>query len=60
MVAAWAREAGLMVPVGDPFFAESPTGQHLRLAFSYVHADKIQEGIRGLAEVVRDGLEEMA
>jgi DNA-binding transcriptional MocR family regulator len=57
-VAARAREAKLLVPVGDPFFAEAPTGQYLRLAFSYVSPDKIERGIRVLAQVLgTDGTE---
>ena len=52
-VAARARESDLLIPVGDPFFAEAPTGQHLRLAFSYVTPVKIKEGIQTLARVLR-------
>jgi len=37
---------------GDPFFAEQPSAQHLRLAFSYVPPDKIQEGIKKLAAIL--------
>ncbi len=48
-----AKEAGLMIPGGDPFFAEAPTGQYLRLAFSYVTPDKIREGIDILGQVLR-------
>ena len=51
-VAEQAREKGVLIPVGDPFFAEVPTGQHLRLAFSYVKMDKIQEGVQTLARVL--------
>lgn len=47
-----AREAGVWVLAGDPFFAETPTGAHLRLAFSYVTPDKIYEGIEILAGVL--------
>lgn len=54
-VAAQAREAGLLIPVGDPFFAEMPSGQHLRLAFSFVAPDKIEEGIAKLGQVLRAG-----
>jgi DNA-binding transcriptional MocR family regulator len=56
VVAAQAKEARLLVPVGDPFFAQAPTGQHLRLAFSYVTPTKIREGIETLGRVIRDGL----
>ena len=52
-VAARARKAKLLVPAGDPFFAEAPTGQYLRLAFSYVSPDRIERGIRLLAQVLR-------
>ncbi len=54
-VAAQAAEARLLIPVGDPFFAETPTGQYLRLAFSYVTPAKIEEGVRLLAELLRAG-----
>ncbi len=57
-VAARASEAKLLLSVGDPFFAEAPTGQYLRLAFSYLSPDKIVRGIRVLAQVLRtDGTE---
>ncbi len=52
-VAEQAKKAKLLIPVGDPFFAEGPTGQHLRLAFSYVAPDKIKEGIVTLGRVLR-------
>jgi 2-aminoadipate transaminase len=55
-VAEQAREAKLLIPVGDPFFAEAPTGQHLRLAFSYLAPDKIREGIVALGQVLRASL----
>jgi DNA-binding transcriptional MocR family regulator len=48
-----ANEVKLMIPVGDPFFAETPTGQHLRLAFSYVTPEKIQDGLETLGQVLR-------
>jgi DNA-binding transcriptional MocR family regulator len=54
-VAAQARQAGLLIPVGDPFFAEMPSGQHLRLAFSFVTPDKIEEGIAKLGQVLEAG-----
>jgi 2-aminoadipate transaminase len=54
-VAERARQAKLLIPVGDPFFAETPTGQYLRLAFSYVSPDKIREGIATLEKVLRAG-----
>jgi 2-aminoadipate transaminase len=51
-VATQARDAKLLIPVGDPFFAEEPTGQYLRLAFSYVTPEKIREGIEILGQVL--------
>jgi 2-aminoadipate transaminase len=47
-----AKKAGLWILAGDPFFAEKPTGQHLRLAFSYVEEDKIRDGIAKLATLL--------
>ncbi len=52
-VVARAREAGIMLLAGDPFFAGTPTGQHLRLAFSYVTPAKIREGIETLGQVLQ-------
>ncbi|MBN1661817.1 MAG: PLP-dependent aminotransferase family protein [Anaerolineae bacterium] len=52
-VAARARGEGLLIPVGNPFFAEQPTGQYLRLAFSYVTPERIRKGIEKLGEVLR-------
>jgi len=48
-----AKKAGLWILAGDPFFAEKPTGQHLRLAFSYVETDKIRAGIEKLASLLK-------
>ncbi len=56
-VASLARQAKLLLPVGDPFFAETPTGQYLRLAFSYVTSAQIKAGIEILAQVVLDSLQ---
>jgi 2-aminoadipate transaminase len=51
-VVAQARKAKLLIPAGDPFFAEEPTSQCLRLAFSFVTPDEIREGIGILAQVL--------
>jgi 2-aminoadipate transaminase len=51
-VAERAREEGLLIPVGDPFFAEAPTEQYLRLAFSYVTPAQIWEGVTLLGQVL--------
>jgi DNA-binding transcriptional MocR family regulator len=55
-VARQARQAKVLLPVGDPFFAETPTGQYLRLAFSYVSPDQIRQGIATLGQVLRTSL----
>lgn len=47
-----ARKAGLWILAGDTFFAGRPTGQHLRLAYSYVEEDRIREGIEKLATLL--------
>jgi DNA-binding transcriptional MocR family regulator len=54
-VAARAKKAKLLVLAGDPFFAETPTGEHLRLAFSYVTPDEIKEGVGWLAQALEEG-----
>jgi len=51
-VMARARDGNVILLAGDPFFAEFPTGQHLRLAFSYVKPEQIQQGIRLLGDVL--------
>ncbi len=48
-----AQHAGVMVLAGDSFFAQHPTGQHLRLAFSFVTPENIQKGIEKLGRVLR-------
>jgi 2-aminoadipate transaminase len=47
-----AKKAGLWISAGDSFFAEKPTGQHLRLAFCYVEEHKIRKGIAKLATLL--------
>ncbi len=47
-----AKNAGLWILAGDSFFAEEPTGQHIRLSYSYVEEDKIREGIQKLATLL--------
>jgi 2-aminoadipate transaminase len=49
-----AKKAGLWILAGDRFFAEEPTGQHLRLAFSYVEEDNIRGGIEKLASLLKE------
>lgn len=55
-VVNWAGKEKILFLAGDSFFAESPTGQHLRLAYSYLDEEKIQEGIKKLADVLKDHL----
>jgi 2-aminoadipate transaminase len=51
-----ARDSQLLIPVGDPFFAEQTTGQYLRLAFSYVTPAKIEEGIEILGQILKSSV----
>jgi 2-aminoadipate transaminase len=53
-VVAQAQDAKLLIPVGDPFFAETPTGQYLRMAFSYVTPERIEKGVQILGQIVRN------
>ncbi|MCJ7618511.1 MAG: PLP-dependent aminotransferase family protein, partial [Desulfobacterales bacterium] len=47
-----AKQKKIYFLPGDPFFAEQPSAQHLRLSFSYVPPDKIREGIKKLSEIL--------
>jgi 2-aminoadipate transaminase len=47
-----AKAEGVWILAGHRFFAEEPTGQHLRLAFSYLPQDQIGSGIETLSEVI--------
>ena len=47
------KKSGVWFFSGDTFFAATPSGQHLRLAFSYVQPDKITDGIQNLAGVLK-------
>jgi 2-aminoadipate transaminase len=52
-IVARARESGVAVVPGTPFFAEPAHGaRNLRFSFSGVGEDEIEEGIRRLAAVV--------
>jgi 2-aminoadipate transaminase len=51
-----AKKAKLLIPGGAPFFAQMPTGQHLRLAFSYVTSEKIWEGLETLGRILEIGI----
>jgi 2-aminoadipate transaminase len=53
-IGARAREAGVAVVPGTPFFAEAEQGaRNVRLSFSGLGEDEIEEGIRRLAAIVR-------
>jgi 2-aminoadipate transaminase len=52
-----AKQEGLLIPSGDPFFAERPPGQFLRLAFSYVPPQKIEQGVEVLGHLLTDALQ---
>lgn len=52
-VADRASERGVLIEPGPPFFAEPERGRrHVRLGFSSIAAEKIEEGIRRLREAV--------
>lgn len=55
-VVKWVKKERILILGGDPFFAEPPLEQHLRLAFSYVPPHKIQEGIKKLADILKSQL----
>ncbi len=55
-IVSLARDQGLLVPAGDPFFAERPTGQYLRLAFSYVTPQRIEQGVELLGQLLARAL----
>ncbi len=48
-----AKDENIYFLAGDPFFTGQPSAQHLRLSFSYVSLDKIQEGIKKLAGILK-------
>ncbi len=48
-----ARGEKLLLAAGDDFFAESTTGRHVRLAFSFLEPAQITKGIKLLADLIR-------
>jgi DNA-binding transcriptional MocR family regulator len=51
--AAHAREAGVLVSPGRPYFAAEPSAPHLRLSFAAVHHSReLDEGVQRLAGVL--------
>jgi 2-aminoadipate transaminase len=53
-VAAAANEKGVIVGQGPQFFADGVATEHVRLAFSYVPFEEIEEGIQRLGEAMSD------
>jgi 2-aminoadipate transaminase len=49
-----ANEKGVIVGYGAQFFADSNTTNHLRLAFSYVPIEDIEQGIQLLGEAMAE------
>jgi 2-aminoadipate transaminase len=56
-VVARAKEESLLIPSGNPFFAERPAGQFLRLAYSYVTPQKIERGVETLGHLLTKALQ---
>ena len=52
-VAARAEAAGVLVLPGNSFFTKIHSSSYLRLAFSYLAKDRIEEGIEKLARVIK-------
>jgi GntR family transcriptional regulator/MocR family aminotransferase len=50
---AAARERSVLFEPGDAFFAHPPATRHIRLGLSSIPADRIPEGVRALADAVR-------
>ncbi|MFN0148861.1 MAG: PLP-dependent aminotransferase family protein [Dehalococcoidia bacterium] len=53
-VAAAANEKGVIVGQGPQFFADNQATNHVRLAFSYVAMEEIEEGIQRLGEAMAE------
>ncbi len=53
-VQAAANERGVIVGQGPQFFADGQATNHLRLAFSYVAMEEIEEGIQRLGEALAE------
>ena len=49
-----AGERGVVVGQGPQFFADGRATNHLRLAFSYVAFEDIEEGIHRLGDAIRE------
>jgi 2-aminoadipate transaminase len=53
-VAQAANEKGVIVGQGPQFFADSQVTNHIRLAFSYVPMEEIEEGVHRLGEAMAE------
>ncbi|MBI5947630.1 MAG: PLP-dependent aminotransferase family protein [Chloroflexi bacterium] len=53
-VAAAANEKGVLVGQGPQFFADGKATQHIRVAFSYVPMEEIEEGMHRLGEAMAE------
>jgi len=54
-LAEQARDAGVLVSPGRPYFCAEPPGAHLRLSFAAVeHVGEIREAVQRLARVLAD------
>jgi len=49
-----ANERGVIVGQGPQFFADGQATNHLRLAFSYVAMEEIEEGVHRLGEAMAE------
>ncbi len=55
-----ANEKGVIVGQGPQYFADGHATNHLRLAFSYVATEDIEEGVHRLAEAIEEVAETTA
>ncbi len=58
-VVSRAKEEKVLVLGGEPFFAEKPSAEHIRLSFSYLEPEKIEEGIEKLAKSIKKCLKSL-
>jgi len=52
-VVNWSQSSGVLVLSGNDFFVKPPQTPYLRLAFSFLNQNKIEEGIAKLANVIK-------
>jgi DNA-binding transcriptional MocR family regulator len=53
-VLAAAHRRAITFLTGEPFFAEGGGGRHIRLPFSFIPPPEMKQGLRTLAEIIRD------